>query len=152
MKEHYVSYEQSQALKRLGFDWKCDHYYESKNRLYESTIYTQTFRVSEYWHNFNEDDQDRHRQPFNPYYSAPRLDRAAAWLREKGMFLMVDPRYYQGDAVKDVKWCFIVQSLDDISGQYRSECCGRLFDSYESALSAGIDKAFELLTDNQNGK
>lgn len=139
MKEEYVTYECAVKLKELEFDWKVGHSYFDV--IKES--------AREEW----DDEECQWSTVYDcNYYPKPRLDQAQKWLRGKGMFLMVDPRYYQGDAVKDVKWCFIVQPLDDISGQYRSECCGRLFDSYESALSAGIDKALELLTDNQNGK
>ena len=139
MKEEYVTYECAVKLKELGFDERTTYEY--------SEIVEGSGR--EEW------DEDEQRMMFIEdinYYPKLRLDQAQKWLREKRMFLMIDPRYYQGDAVKDVKWCFIVQPLDDISGQYRSECCGRLFDSYESALSAGIEKALELLTDKPNSK
>ena len=139
MKEEYVTYECAVKLKELGFDERTTYEY--------SEIVEGSGR--EEW------DEDEQRMMFIEdinYYPKLRLDQAQKWLREKGMFLMIDPRYYQGDAINDVKWCFIVQPLDDISGQYRSECCGRLFDSYESALSASIDKALELLTDKPNSK
>ena len=143
MKEHYVSYEQAKRLHELGFDG-VDKYYVTESFCINNNpddCYSEGQLVDEYIVYFtNDNNEDDYRG-----VPAPRLDQAAAWMRDKGMFLMVDPRYYQGDAVKNAKWCYIVQPLDDISGQYRSECCGRLFDTYESALSAGIDKALELL-------
>ena len=134
MKEHYVSYECAVKLKELGFDWKV------------GLSYTDVIKESA-----REEWDEEECQWSTVYdcnsYPKPRLDQAQAWLRDKGMFLMIDPRYYQGDVVKDVKRCFIIQPLDDIGGQYRSERCGKLFDTYESALSAGIDKALDLLTE-----
>ena len=132
MKEEYVTYECAVKLKELGFKDKCNAYYWTGDKAFECT--------NSIVHKNSDTCQT--------VVIAPFLWQAQKWLRGKGMFLMIDPRYYQGDAVKDVKWCFIVQPLDDISGQYRSECCGRLFDTYESALSAGIGKALELLTIN----
>ena len=140
MKEEYVTLSQAKKLKKLGFDWDVNKVYHRLSTFSEWELFPWRSEYND-WNNEGKF-----------HLSAPTLSLAQKWLREKGMFLMIDPRYYQGDAVKDVKWCFIVQPLDDISGQYRSECCGRLFDTYESALSAGIDKALELLTDNQNGK
>ena len=136
MKEEYATYEQAIKLKELGFKDKCNAYYWTEDKAFECT--------NSIVHKNSDTCQT--------VVMAPSLWQAQKWLRDKGMFLMIDPRYYQGDAINNVKWCFIIQPLDDISGQYRSECYGRLFDSYESALSAGIEKALELLTDNQNGK
>ena len=146
MKEYYVSYEQAKRLHELGFDG-VEKYYVTENFCLGSDPYFfNTYSVGDlvndvvvYFVNENNEDDFRG-------IPAPRLEQAQAWLREKGIFLMIDPRYYQGDALKDVKWCFIIQPLDDIGGQYRSERCGKLFDTYESALSKGIDKALELLT------
>ena len=142
MKEEYVSYECAVKLKELGFDWECDHSYLHKAIDKSGNPYLYHVEMRN-WNNFNSEVE---------CFSAPRLDQAQKWLREEGIFLMIDPRFFQGDALKDVKWCFIIQPLDDIGGQYRSELYGRLFDSYESALSAGIDKALKFLTIKSNGK
>ena len=160
MKEHYVSYEQSVALKRLGFDWKCDHYYEfNNNSLKESTTYSpspQTFRVSEFWHNFNKYEYDRHGQPFNPEYSAPRLDQAAAWIREvKGIHIAVAPYCKENNSdtnICNAEDCFWSMELSSVPFGYWLNVSKGEFDTYELALSAGIDKALELLTDNQTDK
>ncbi|MDE7466138.1 MAG: hypothetical protein K2M59_06920 [Muribaculaceae bacterium] len=145
MKEEYVSYECAIKLKELGFSEKVNHGYSRKMRIEPDLSYGNIKEVhSKDPKNYNDNRKGVGKGHF--FYSAPRLDQAVAWLRSKGMFLMINPRYYQGDA----KWCFIVQPLDDISRQYRSECCGRLFDTYEFALSAGIDKALGLLTDKLN--
>ena len=70
MKEHYCTYEQSVALKRLGFDWEVHGYYYDE--FPESVAEVST--------------------PINlkprGMASAPRLDQAAAWLlKKKGYYI-----------------------------------------------------------------
>ena len=137
MKEHYVTYSQAVKLKELGFDEPCEFYYNPHLEIRRTKTNLLSPQITN--NRFLEEIA-------KGMATAPRLDQAQKWLREEGIFLMIDPRFFQGDALKDVKWCFIIQPLDDIGGQYRSELYGKLFDSYELALSAGIDKALELLT------
>ena len=74
---------------------------------------------------------------------APRLDQAAAWLRDKWR-IHVEPSF-----IYDMRFDLYIKS-QAYSVFKREEQC---FDTYELALSAGIDKALELLTDklNNNG-
>ena len=143
MKEEYVTYEQAVKLKKLGFDWSCYHYYESNKRLVESKIYSQTFKVSEYWCNFNEDEPNRHRQPFYPHYSAPRLDQAQKWLRDKHNLSV--------ELICNMvrQWNVNVCKIDNFGTPVYSKMN---FDTYELALTAGINAVLELLTDKLNDK
>lgn len=144
MKEEFITFEQAKALKECGFDWECDHFYESDNYLKESTIFSQTFRVSDYRHNFNRYDPNRHGQICNPYYSAPTQALAQKWLRDvKGvdiivtLFRDIDARVepYEISRLYEVEICVGESDL----------CAGKYFPDYESALSAGIDAALELI-------
>lgn len=149
MKEHYVSYSQAVKLKELGFDWKCDRFYDGNKRLLESSIFSRTYRVSDYWHNFNEYDRDNHRQSLYVSCSAPRLDQAQAWLREHyGIYVSANPYSdYSKDADGRIcdEWYFWSFELMRVpSGEFMDDANGE-YKSYEQALCAGIDAALELL-------
>lgn len=136
MKEHYVTYDQAVKLKEFGFDAECNQYYLCDNN---DTI---NHTNGAYNHNDN-----------GLAYSAPRLDQAQAWLREvKEIDVLVfncscgygweiskaNPES-RGTGIA----IFDDEGEDENSGMWLS---------YESALSAGIDKALELLTDKTTDK
>lgn len=133
MKDHYVTYEQAVKLKELGFDWKCYQYY---------IRFADDGEIRR-WH-ASEPDNNNARLSRNEVSSAPRLDQAQAWLREvKGIAINViahDGGQYH--------WCEVYLPNFKEDGyrwwEYREH---PLMDSFEEALSAGIDKALELLTD-----
>ena len=123
MKEHYVSYECAVALKRLGFDWDVHGYYYEDFQANVAEVST----------------------PMNlkapGMVSAPRLDQAAAWIREKGWYIEVflnEPHSAYGVQVKEIPpyW-----RTYNITPKKTIKDGG----TYEQALSAGIDKALELL-------
>lgn len=131
MKEHYVSYNQAVALKRLGFDWKCDR------------SYTDVIKESarEEW----DEEECQWSTVYDcNYYPKPRLDQAAAWMREeKGVLVWATPdKQPIDDDYSDVEltgeWWW------EVDGKVR-EASGDTYPSYESALSAGLDAALELL-------
>ena len=134
MKEHYVSYEQSVALKRLGFDWEVRGYYTHDDNFQKVREVTA----------LNHNDTKK----FKGLLSAPRLDQAAAWLRDKGIHISANPYMgYDVDADGALYneyplWSFELMKVanadffDDAGGNH---------ESYESALSAGLDAALELL-------
>ena len=123
MKEECVTYEQAQALKRLGFRDEVFGYYDEFGRL---GINTQTD------YNVN----------WDYFISAPTLSHAQKWLREvKGIH--VEPHFQYGTIFK-----VVIQS----ETKYLYKTLDKGYDTYELALSAGIDVALELLTDRLNGK
>ena len=126
MKEEYVSYECAVKLKELGFDWDVNGYYY--DAFSESVAFIST--------------------PVNMkalgITSAPRLDQAAAWMREeKGIFVGVT---YDNNMSNYNPYGFRVQipMCNDRSALG--------FHEYNQALSAGIDKALKFLTIKSNGK
>lgn len=138
IKETYVTFAQAQALKRLGFDWECDHYYALG--VYD-------------WHllpivggraaNFN---QDKGECPID--CSAPALHIAAKWLREvKKLHVLSNACcFYKQD--EGLVFEFDVQDLEDA---HRGSCVRDLsrYETYEAALSEGITAAINYLNENQ---
>lgn len=117
MNEDYVTFEQAKRLKELGFDWKCNYWYHPADRLlYES--------MGVYNHNGHK-----------TVYSAPTLAQAQKWIYDKFGWWIIPLM------VKENKFIF------DITDKY-VELIDQSFESYDTpfiALSAGIDKALELI-------
>lgn len=135
MKEHYVSYEQAQALKWLGFDWECLHYYNKEGLLFSNSdsdcegggIYVKNLEISHNKKNKNRID-------------APALAQAQKWLRNKGLFLIVDMGQ---DRKHDSKFAWYVNNSNGyIVDVLASEI---IYNSYEEALSEGITECLKFL-------
>ena len=130
MKENYCSFEQAVKLKELGFDERTTYEY--------SEIVEGSGR--EEW------DEDEQRMMFIEdinYYPKLRLDQAQKWLREvKHIYVYPEINCLKKWFAKAVN----MERNEDLIWE------GTMFDTYELALSAGIDAALELLTDKLNGK
>ncbi len=152
MKEHYVSYEQAKRLNKLGFD-AADKYYVTENFCEGNNPYFfNTYSVGDlvdecvvYY--VNEDNEDDYRG-----IPAPRLDQAAAWLRdEKGIHVSVNPyKSYDVDADGELYneyplWSFELMEVS--SAEFMNNAAGK-HDTYEAALSAGITQALKILETN----
>lgn len=147
MKEHYVSFECAKRLKALGFRWKVDRYYtywyESEDPE-DDTMTATLHRSGLHDHNgiFNNPISED-----GIHYSAPRLDQAAAWMREvKEIDVLVfncacGYGWEISKAVKDMTRGTGLKRYD-YKGEHEDS---GMWLSYESALSAGISKALELL-------
>lgn len=133
--EDYVSFEQAKALKELGFDWECQAYFE--DYVDELNRHHRKFR-------FNAVANDMLHKDF---CSAPTLAQAAKWLREvKCIIVHVfiddnsdEPWSYEILSTKrdeDGDWVYLVPQWD--ANFYSKEP--------EQALSAGIDRAIQILT------
>ena len=146
MKEHYVSYECAKRLHELGFDG-VDKYYVTESFCYGGNpddYYQEGQIVDEYIVYFtNENNEDDFRG-----VPAPRLDQAVAWLRDKGIHISVNPYMgYDIDANGALyneypSWSFELMKVAD--AEFMNDAKGK-HESYESALSAGLDAAIELL-------
>ena len=134
--EDYVSFEQALKLKELGFDWECNHNY--KKDFYNKWIFFHCLQDAYGNHN--------HGIKSEPIFvSAPTLSQAAKWLREvKG--ISVEPF----SVVTRKKWAYhLCHSIGEDFGITihidKKDLKGYGFNTYEKALSAGIDKTLELL-------
>lgn len=157
--EDYVSFEQAIKLKELGFSWECNGIYRYHNSKiihklpknphkrknikkaieeYPIIIFLKKSTEIEYqyctWINSYYLDELK-------YIDAPTLSQAQKWLREeKHMFIIITCDYYHD-------WRHIIKlptghSLKTQGYHARSK---EEYPTYEQALSAGIDKALELL-------
>ena len=132
--EDYVSYQLALALKKAGFDEPCDHFY------YDNGFENDTDMYCLFYKNYNS-VRDR-------CCSAPTLWQAQKWLREKGIHISVNPYMgYDVDADGTLyneypSWGF--ELMDVASAEFMNDAGGN-HTSYESALSAGIAAALELI-------
>lgn len=142
-KEDFVTYEQAKALKELRFDWECLHgyyrFYSDKEPWLNSCGYAKNSIGSD---SFS--------------YAAPTLSLAQKWLREvKDIIIGID-----FDNWNDKYECHVYKRMGYKGANIRDTYGSQLvtneyhedFDTYEQALSAGVDKALELLKENNNGK
>ena len=124
MKEDFVTYEQAVQLKELGFDRDTDYYYSG----YDKQLYS---RWMPNGFDYNE-----------PPTPAPTLSQAQKWLREvKETYVEARLRWSKSNEVKfeaNIGW----PVLSDPSFFTH---LSTLFDTYEAALSAGVDEALECL-------
>ena len=137
MKDEYVTYEQAVKLKELGFAEKVNQGYSQKIRIEPNLSYGTPKEVpSKDPKNYN--DNRKGAGKGIQFYSAPRLDQAQKWLREEKR-IHVEPCF-----VYDTRFDLYIKSQAHSVFKREEQC----FDTYELALSAGIDKALELLTLN----
>lgn len=123
MKEEFITFEQAKALKECKFDWECNHYYFHSA---DGSIYRNMQLTGEY-RNYNNLSK--------AYSSAPTQAMAQKWLRDvHDLHICVDA------TIGEEEWQFILRRIHD-----SIESSGYGFDSYESALSAGIDVALVLM-------
>lgn len=129
--EDYVTFEQAKALKELGFDWEVSQYYwVKKGGVIEMASIHPSDRVNPNINGWGRDNK----------FSAPTLYQAQKWLREvKG--ISVEPVSCGYEINGNIDWSSFICLLKDKLGYDQTATLS----SYEQALSAGIDKALELL-------
>ncbi len=137
--EDYVTYNQAQALKKAGFDYPCYFYY-TKEDAPDGCV----------WHTTSEEAPIDYNRSVYAGCSMPTLAQAQKWLREnKETTVVIYPQiidspveYSLGD-----EWHYSVWVGRDI--YEASDTKDKYFDTYESALSAGITAALKLINHNQ---
>lgn len=130
----YVSFETAQRLYNLDFGMDCllafyHHSWMDNPRLVQSYI------AFEEQSNYDGTD----------VYFAPHLYQIQKWLRiEHKWHIIVEPNNYKG--LNATEYSF---RLYHPNRGYENWNQGSGFSSYESALSAGIDRALKVLEDEQ---
>ena len=122
--EYYVSLEVSKLLKEAGFDWEVNHSYPNCESLDNSC--SGYMEDLSFYHNLNDGKYGG--------MSAPTLDVAQRWLREKwDLIITIEYNYHEN--------AFICKVYSKV------ECLSILFDfsTYEEFQEAGIKKALEII-------
>lgn len=134
--EDYVNIEQYKALNELGFDrWsretKAEKYdIKEKTLKFEDRIGYRKVLVYE-------------DSSLEELYFLPTLTQTAKWLREvKGIIICIEPGFYRNKRPL-MGYDYHLFNKDD--GWYSYIESETVYDTYEQSLSAGIDKALELL-------
>lgn len=134
--ETYVTYEQAVKLKELGFDWECQAYYSKDSAPKGQAL----FQVGAHCANRNLRDD---------LVSTPTMTMAQKWLRDtEGVLVWVYPEReplgegLTGSELTD-KWLWEIDGAE-VRRNKRAYC------TYEAALSAGIEKALNLLKNTQS--
>ena len=140
--ECYVSLEVAKLLKEAGFDWECETCYMGKSkRAYK---YNKYFNWNLPRKDFEKEGSDNlfyafiNQKKTNNFVSAPTLDVAQRWLREKlDLIITIDYNYHKG-----VFLCKVYN---------KTECLSILFNCpiYEETQEAGIKKALELILEKE---
>ena len=142
--EDFVTYEQAVKLKKLGFEWEVKHFYVLNNAN-EPKLCRLPDTLG---------GQDNHNN-YHGSFSAPTLAQAQKWLRKvKDIIIGID-----FDNWHDKYVCHLYKRMGYSGKNFRDTYGSRLvtnefhedFNTYEQALSAGIDKALELLKEENNG-
>ena len=124
-----VSKELAIKLKGLGFDLPTISYYHPRYDLYhEQASYGDAFNNPEDFMHYNSAEWAK------GYYSAPTLELAKQWFREKhGIIITVS--YDLGD----------YEIFIDVDNHSGSEGNDRIYDTYEEALEVGLLEACNLI-------
>lgn len=123
----FVPYETAKKLKTCGFDEPCDHYYCAFDN--ETDV--------RFWSIHPAQSQNGFTNPNDKVIAdAPTLAHAQTWLREKKK-LSVEP---YANIVANFNY-----NIADLASFADKKGGGIGYDSYEAALSAGIDAALELI-------
>ena len=122
--EDYVSFEQAKALKTLGFDWECYQFYNGDKKLWSYT----SIGYGDDCRNWND---EYNAAIGGSECSAPTLAQAAKWLREVKQIIIIPCVMYK-EGVMKYDFYIVDEPIDLLDSKG--------FDTYEEALSAGIDK------------
>lgn len=148
--EDYVTYEQAVKLRKLGFDWEDTHYYEEDAKLttHKEYIsgnggYEYELSVENFYYSVNTN------RLYQNVFDAPTLSQAAKWLREKKN-LSIEVIAFGDEVIEErilVKKCFWEVGIMNISknSSFMMDYLHDRFETYEEALSTGIDAALELI-------
>ena len=129
MEHTRTTHEQSVILKKIGYDFECDKYYDSDG----SEVDSDCMDKGKYW-GTSDIKELTHLLP------KPKLTDVATWLRTVRN-LHVYVRVMEG------YWCYDVQ--DAVSGKFRANS-HYYYDTHDLALSAGIDFILTKLNEDDH--
>lgn len=138
----YCDYKLSLALKKVGFDYPCYFYYTREDAPEDHV-----------WSTTSEEAPIDYNRSIYAGCSMPLLSQAQKWLREKyGIHISVNPYVDSSDDADGCKcdeWQYWDSDIMLVKTARTIAEVDEMCDSYEQALSAGIEAALELL-DNEN--
>ena len=120
--EDYVSFETAKLLKEKGFNEYCFALYDSNKRLIQSGIRLNNIQVGR----------------VEGSYSAPTLQMAMRWLREK-YNIHIEPRYFPTPNIYRYVIIHSPVTIENIDSH------PQYFDTYEEACEAAIKYCLENL-------
>ena len=154
--DEFCTYEQALKLKEVGFDWECYEFWSTDfykdgtpAKIRKTKSKPKACVISE--HNSMLDKMD------SDLITAPTQAVAMRWLREVH-------RLYVGICpfIPFERWKFYIDDLNQQVNPYTGDLNTRcdedqqeeydeiMYESYESALSAGIDAALKLIRKDNN--
>lgn len=137
--EYYVSFEIAKLLKKLGFDW------DTYNAYNKDGVFADKNRSLITWNHFSD------------YYSAPTLEVAQRWLREKHEWhinvtfcpsnMQIEKDYYE---VMITKYNHLpTDNIIHYSNTLDNGNENIKFQTHEEAQEAGIKKALEIILEEE---
>ena len=135
--ENFVTHEQAVLLKELGFKEQCLYHYTVDGHLISNDryVYDDLITIEDLTNSINTQcTASRY------YCDAPTLSQAQKWLREKKELWVFSNRVKQPEFEGKFYWSISDKDLNEFTTE-----AFRLFNSYEDALSAGIDECLKLL-------
>lgn len=128
MKKEFVPYDQSLALKELGFDERCFGYYVLKDsQLYYDTIIDRKDNV------FRNNASLNYFGDLKEKVAAPLKQQVFRWFREKYDWTI------KVNQVTKNNWSYTLDNFPKDRTYY-----GEVYKTYEEAESACIDKLIEI--------
>lgn len=144
-KEDFVSYETAVKLKELGFDWECHEFWDTSFCV-DGTPTKIRYVYGD--HKFNvcvvSERNSMLEQMGSEYITAPTMAKAQKWLREiKGIAINVvahDGGKYNWEDV-------YLPNATEFVGYIHPDI--KQYETYEAALSAGIEAALKLIEEGE---
>lgn len=148
LEKEFVPYDESYALKELGFDEHCfaAYYTDIDKNVKDKYDYRRKFSI-----NYSEEDDyviNKFSEEFDYFISAPTYSQAFRWFREK--------RYYHIylQSFPDKFWNFVIEDISE-KGYIRSDGSKRnmprlitnsdLYKNYDDVQIACLKKLIEII-------
>ena len=129
--EDFVTFDQAKSLKKLGFDWGCNHWYHT-DEDYEKKLIRSL-------------DYSNHSGLSPKALSAPSLYQAQKWLMDKKHILIsIRPNDFINDS-GNTEIHYTTDIFGTSKGYLELLHSESGYENYEFALEDGINEALELL-------